>query len=101
MLAFITFVLLATFPGWHVETNREGSDVDVKPFPSRPVSQAALAFVFIASVFVLVCLFLLLSTLSSFPLSCYSSSFHFTTIHLPIYPNHFACTALPSPQQSH
>jgi hypothetical protein len=54
VLAFVTFILLATFPGWHVETNREGSDVDVKPFPSRPVSQAALAFVFIASVFVLV-----------------------------------------------
>ena len=56
MLAFVTFVLLATFPGWHVETNQEGSDVDVKPFPKRAVSQAALAFVFIAAVFVLVSL---------------------------------------------
>jgi len=54
VLAFVTFVLLATFPGWHVETNQEGSDVDVKPFPKRAVSQAALAFVFIAAVFVLV-----------------------------------------------
>jgi len=54
VLAFITFILLATFPGWHVETNQEGSDVDVKPFPKRAVSQAALAFVFIAAVFVLV-----------------------------------------------
>lgn len=31
-----------------------GSERDVKPFPSRPVSQAALALIFIAAVFVLV-----------------------------------------------
>jgi hypothetical protein len=31
-----------------------GSEVDVKPFPSRPVCQVALALIFIASVFVLV-----------------------------------------------
>ena len=54
VLAFITFLLLATFPGWHEEHTRDGSDVDVKPFPSRPVSQIALAMIFIASIFVLV-----------------------------------------------
>ncbi|GAB7352110.1 hypothetical protein MBLNU459_g2607t1 [Dothideomycetes sp. NU459] len=54
ILAFITFLLLATFPGWHEEHTRDGSDVDVKPFPSRPVSQVALALIFIASIFVLV-----------------------------------------------
>ncbi|KAF2835884.1 membrane fusion mating protein FIG1 [Patellaria atrata CBS 101060] len=55
ILAFVTFVLLATFPGWHEETNAAtGSDIDVKPFPSRPVSQVALALIFIASIFVLV-----------------------------------------------
>ena len=31
-----------------------GSDREVKPFPSRPVSQVALALIFVASVFVLV-----------------------------------------------
>lgn len=55
ILAFFTFILLATFPGWHEERDREtGSDVDVKPFPSRPVSQVALALIFISSIFVLV-----------------------------------------------
>jgi Ca2+ regulator and membrane fusion protein Fig1 len=55
ILAFFTFILLATFPGWHYEHDElTGSDVDVKPFPSRPVCQIALALVFVASVFVLV-----------------------------------------------
>lgn len=55
ILAFLTFILLATFPGWHEERDElTGSDVDVKPFPSRPVCQVALALIFIASVFVLV-----------------------------------------------
>ncbi|KAF7591154.1 hypothetical protein BBP40_001928 [Aspergillus hancockii] len=52
ILAFFCFVLLATFPGWHEEIHEEGTEV--KPFPSRPVSQAALALIFVASVFVLV-----------------------------------------------
>lgn len=55
ILAFVTFILLATFPGWHAEQDKyTGSDVDVKPFPSRPVSQVALALIFISSIFVLV-----------------------------------------------
>lgn len=54
ILAFICFIVLATFPGWHEERDDSGSDIEVKPFPSRPVSQAALALIFIASVFVLV-----------------------------------------------
>ncbi len=54
ILAFICFLLLATFPGWHEETDERGSEHDVKPFPSRPVSQVALALIFVASVFVLV-----------------------------------------------
>lgn len=55
ILAFVCFILLATFPGWHAEEDEiTGSEIDVKPFPSRPVCQVALALVFIASVFVLV-----------------------------------------------
>ena len=55
IFAFLCFLLLASFPGWHEEHDqRTGSDIDIKPFPSRPVSQSALALVFIASVFVLV-----------------------------------------------
>ena len=54
VLAFLTFLLLATFPGWHTTASSDGSEHEVKPFPSRPVSQVALATIFIASVFVLV-----------------------------------------------
>ncbi|CAG7918479.1 unnamed protein product [Penicillium olsonii] len=54
ILAFFCFILLATFPGWHEETDDNGSEREVKPFPSRPVSQAALALIFVSSVFVLV-----------------------------------------------
>ncbi|PYH75637.1 membrane fusion mating protein FIG1 [Aspergillus uvarum CBS 121591] len=54
ILAFFCFILLATFPGWHDELDASGSEVEAKPFPSRPVSQAALALIFVASVFVLV-----------------------------------------------
>jgi hypothetical protein len=53
VLAFLTFLLLATFPGWHTEISG-GSEHEVKPFPSRPVSQIALATIFVASVFILV-----------------------------------------------
>ncbi|KAH0439420.1 hypothetical protein CKAH01_07865 [Colletotrichum kahawae] len=54
IFAFVCFLLLATFPGWHEEEDSEGSDREVKPFPSRPVSQISLAIIFIASIFVLV-----------------------------------------------
>ncbi|KAI9735983.1 MAG: hypothetical protein M1834_001449 [Cirrosporium novae-zelandiae] len=56
IFAFFCFILLATFPGWHEETNPAGSEheFEVKPFPSRPVSQIALALIFVASIFVLV-----------------------------------------------
>ncbi|KAK0384387.1 hypothetical protein NLU13_8474 [Sarocladium strictum] len=54
VFAFICFILLATFPGWHETEDSEGSEREVKPFPSRPVSQIALAIIFIASIFILV-----------------------------------------------
>ncbi|KAL2117411.1 hypothetical protein VTJ04DRAFT_7071 [Mycothermus thermophilus] len=54
IFAFICLLLLATFPGWHEEESNEGTEREVKPFPSRPVSQVALAIIFIASIFVLV-----------------------------------------------
>ncbi|ODM16974.1 hypothetical protein SI65_07372 [Aspergillus cristatus] len=54
ILAFFCFILLATFPGWHEEVDDTGSEKEVKPFPSRAVSQVALALIFIASVFILV-----------------------------------------------
>ncbi|KFA72880.1 hypothetical protein S40288_02161 [Stachybotrys chartarum IBT 40288] len=54
IFAFICLLLLATFPGWHEEEDSDGSDREVKPFPSRAVSQVALAIIFIASIFILV-----------------------------------------------
>ena len=49
VLSFFSFILLGTFPGWHEERDeRTGSDVDVKPFPSRPVSQVACSCAFVA-----------------------------------------------------
>jgi len=54
VFAFICLLLLATFPGWHEEEDLEGSEREVKPFPSRAVSQVALAIIFIASIFILV-----------------------------------------------
>ena len=54
-LAGLAFVGLATFPGW-VEEHDEatGSDIDVKPFPSRAVSQAIAFVLLMASLLVLV-----------------------------------------------
>ena len=53
-LAGLAFVGLATFPGWveeHDETT--GSDIDVKPFPSRAVSQAIAFVLLMASLLIL------------------------------------------------
>ncbi|KAI1379354.1 Ca2+ regulator and membrane fusion protein Fig1-domain-containing protein [Hypoxylon crocopeplum] len=50
IFAFISILLLATFPGWYtVEDSEGGSDTEIKPFPSRPVSRAALALSFLAA----------------------------------------------------
>ncbi|KLJ07587.1 hypothetical protein EMPG_16945 [Blastomyces silverae] len=54
---FICFLLLSTFPNWHTEANSEGSDVDVKPFPSRAVSRVASGFVALASLLTFVSVF--------------------------------------------
>lgn len=53
-LGVIAILLLSTFPGWHEEADAEGSEREVKPFPSRPVSQAVLVALAIASVFLFV-----------------------------------------------
>lgn len=53
-LAIITICLLATFPGWHEEIDDTGSEREVKPFPSRPVSLIALAASTLASLLTLV-----------------------------------------------
>ncbi|KAJ5089411.1 hypothetical protein N7532_008095 [Penicillium argentinense] len=46
VVCLVAFVLLSTFPAWHEERDEDGSVVEVKPFPSRPVTQAiAIALV--------------------------------------------------------
>lgn len=54
IFAFITFLLLATFPGWHDDPSGADDDVEMRPMPSRPVSQVGLALMFISTVFILV-----------------------------------------------
>ena len=54
VLTFICFVLLWTFPGWHEEVNDDGSEIEVKPFPSRPVSQVALGLIGLGFMFGLI-----------------------------------------------
>jgi hypothetical protein len=53
-LGAFCFVLLGTFPGWVTEEDSDGSEREVKPFPSRTVSRVALISVSAASVFALV-----------------------------------------------
>lgn len=47
-------LLLSTFPGWHEEVDEHGGEREVKPFPSRSVSQSALAVIALASLFAFV-----------------------------------------------
>jgi hypothetical protein len=54
-LACSALCLLATFPGWHYEHDEEtGNDIDVKPFPSRPVAQLVLVSSLSSAIFPLV-----------------------------------------------
>ncbi|KAI1409326.1 Ca2+ regulator and membrane fusion protein Fig1-domain-containing protein [Hypoxylon sp. FL1857] len=58
IFTFISTLLLATFPGWQEETNSEtGSDREIKPFPSRPVSNTALGLSSLAAVLSFVSVF--------------------------------------------
>lgn len=54
VLSVVSFCFLATFPGWHKEINETGSEIEVKPFPSKPVSYLVLACNFSASTLLLV-----------------------------------------------
>jgi hypothetical protein len=55
VLTFVSFSLVATFPGWREERDiRTGSDVDVRPLPSRPVSQIAFSCAGVAAMLCLI-----------------------------------------------
>ncbi|KAF2635028.1 hypothetical protein P280DRAFT_437750 [Massarina eburnea CBS 473.64] len=55
ILVLFSCLLVATFPGWHSEHNEStGSDIDVAPFPSRPVSQIATSSAVVAAMLCLV-----------------------------------------------
>ncbi|KAI0592858.1 Ca2+ regulator and membrane fusion protein Fig1-domain-containing protein [Biscogniauxia sp. FL1348] len=49
ILTFLSFLLLATFPGWQTEEDSEGSEREVKPFPPRPITMTIAALMSIAS----------------------------------------------------
>ncbi|KAK4140672.1 Ca2+ regulator and membrane fusion protein Fig1-domain-containing protein, partial [Dichotomopilus funicola] len=49
------FMLLSTFPSWHTEEDSDdGSEREVKPFPSRVVSDISLLLVLVSSLLALV-----------------------------------------------
>jgi hypothetical protein len=51
ILAFLTVLLLSTFPGWQQETDTAtGSVIDVKPFPSQAVSRVVASFSLVAAI---------------------------------------------------
>ncbi|KAK5118783.1 hypothetical protein LTR85_007989 [Meristemomyces frigidus] len=53
-LSLLAFLGLATFPRWHEEHDfATGSDIDVEPFPSRPVSHLCMFLLGMASLFFL------------------------------------------------
>jgi hypothetical protein len=56
-LVFISILLLGTFPSWHTEDDGEGSEREVKPFPSRPVSYIILALLTLSSLLIFVSVF--------------------------------------------
>ncbi|PMD51401.1 uncharacterized protein K444DRAFT_601714 [Hyaloscypha bicolor E] len=56
-LVFISILLLSTFPRWHEEEDAEGSEREVKPFPSRPVSYIVFALLILASLLIFVSVF--------------------------------------------
>lgn len=54
-LTGLAFIGLATFPGWTTDYDaRTGSEIEIKPFPSRPISQAIAFVLLMASLLVLV-----------------------------------------------
>jgi hypothetical protein len=56
-LVFISILLLGTFPTWHTEEDPSGSEREVKPFPSRPVSYTILALLTLSSLLIFVSVF--------------------------------------------
>ncbi|OTA58456.1 hypothetical protein K449DRAFT_354771, partial [Hypoxylon sp. EC38] len=58
IFTFVSTLLLATFPGWREEPDSDvGSGREIKPFPSRPVSNAALALSSLATLLSFVSVF--------------------------------------------
>ncbi|EEH10556.1 conserved hypothetical protein [Histoplasma capsulatum G186AR] len=54
---FVCFLLLATFPTWQDEVDSNGSEVQVKPFPSKVVSRVTTVLVVLASLLAFVSIF--------------------------------------------
>ncbi|KAL2064924.1 hypothetical protein VTL71DRAFT_4064 [Oculimacula yallundae] len=50
-LAFVSILLLATWPNWHEETDDAGSEREVKPFPSRLTANVTIGMLTLGSLF--------------------------------------------------
>ncbi|KAK1982988.1 Ca2+ regulator and membrane fusion protein Fig1-domain-containing protein [Colletotrichum cereale] len=57
IFGLFAFILLTTFPAWNEEEDSNGSEREVKPFPSRPVSLITLACIFFSAVISLLATF--------------------------------------------
>ncbi|PKX95432.1 Fig1 domain-containing protein [Aspergillus novofumigatus IBT 16806] len=57
VLTFLCFILLATFPGWHEEVGEDGSEREVRPFPSWTIMQVVLVLSVLGFMFGLVSIF--------------------------------------------
>ena len=53
-IGFTCILLLATFPGWHEETDETGSIREVKPFPSRPIRLSVCGMLLTASLLAMI-----------------------------------------------
>ena len=57
--SFLSILVLSTFPGWHTETEENGSessiaDREIKPFPSKLASHLGAALTVFGSIFLFV-----------------------------------------------
>ncbi|OBT99854.1 hypothetical protein VE01_02242 [Pseudogymnoascus verrucosus] len=53
-LMVISLILLVTYPQWHTSEDDDGSEVEVRPFPSRAVSKITLVAILIAAILMMI-----------------------------------------------
>lgn len=54
VLIAVTVIILGTFPTWHEEVDEDGSEIEVKPFPSMTLTQGVMGASTVAFAFGLI-----------------------------------------------